>query len=201
MNPEVPCHVCGRHFYGKECYEAHLKKQRGKMSVYEMYKKCPECCKVFKVERKKKHVCFQTKCQNCGEVKDVPHDCCIQPYVPKEQNQSEHTEENDEESLSEDDDDDERPPSPEPLICAVDLECTVNENQTFETVRAGWSYLDEDSYHENATVKEFLEDAFAKTMVDERERQVFVYAHNMRALMAHFFKRGCMIWVIVSTRC
>lgn len=94
--PEVPCHVCGRHVYGKECYEAHLKKQRGKMSVCEMYKKCPECCKVFKVERKKKHVCFQTKCQNCGEVKDVLHDCYIQPYVPKEQNQSEETEENDE---------------------------------------------------------------------------------------------------------
>ena len=106
-----------------------------------MYKKCPECCRVFKVERKKKHVCFQTKCQNCGEVKDVLHDCCIQPYVPKEQNQSERTEENDEESLSEDDDDDERPPPLEPLICAVDLECTVNENQTFETVRAGWSYI------------------------------------------------------------
>lgn len=94
-------------------------------------------------------------------MKDVLHDCCIQPYVPKEQNQSERTEENDEESLSEDDDDDERPPPLEPLICAVDLECTVNENQTFETVRAGWSYLDEDSYREKATVKEFLEDAFA----------------------------------------
>lgn len=72
----------------------------------------------------------------------------------------------------------------------MDLECTVNENQTFETVPAGWSYLDEDSYHEKATVKEFLEDAFAKTMVDERERQVFVYAHNMRALMAHLFQEG-----------
>ena len=66
----------------------------------------------------------------------------------------------------------------------MDFECTVHEDQTFETVRAGWSYLDEDSYHEKATVKEFLEDAFAKTMVDERERQ------NMRGFDGTFFQEG-----------
>lgn len=76
----------------------------------------PECCKVYKVERRKKHVCFQAKCRNCGEVKDVNHDCYIQPYVPKERNPLKVTEENGEESLSEDDD---KSPEPlEPLICA-----------------------------------------------------------------------------------
>ena len=29
------------------------------MSVCEMYKKCPECCKVFKVERKKNTFAFK----------------------------------------------------------------------------------------------------------------------------------------------
>lgn len=62
--------------------------------------------------------------------------------------------------------------------------------RTFKTVLAGWSYLGEDSYHEKATVKEFLEDAFAKTMVNGQERKVFVYAHNMRGFDGTFFQEG-----------
>ena len=145
---------------------------------------------MYKVERRKKHICFQAKCRNCGEVKDVNNDCYIQPYVPKERNPLKVTDENGEESPSEDDDDDESPEPLEPLICAADLECTTDENRTFKTVRAGWSYLGEDSYHEKATVKEFLEDAFAKTMFDGQERKVFVYAHHMRVFDGTFFQEG-----------
>lgn len=189
VTPEVHCDACGQNFYGRECYEAHLQKPRSRKSVCERFKKCPECCKVCEVERRKKHICFQAKCRNCGEVKDVNHDCYIQSYVPKERNPLKVTEENGEESLSEDDDD-ESPEPLEPLICTADLECTTDENRTFKTARAGWSYLSEDSYHEKATVKEVLEDAFAKTMFDGQERKVFVYAHNMRGFDGTFFQEG-----------
>ena len=38
---------------------AHLQKQRGQKSVCERFRKCLECCKVYEVKGKKKHVCYQ----------------------------------------------------------------------------------------------------------------------------------------------
>ena len=45
------CQGCNRWFRGPDCFTAHQR------SVCAAYKKCPECCKVYKVNKKKKHVC------------------------------------------------------------------------------------------------------------------------------------------------
>ena len=53
----------------------------------------------------------------------------------------------------------------EPMICAMDFECTQNEIEEFEVVRVGWKYLGEmDSYREAGTAMDLLRDAQARTV-------------------------------------
>lgn len=100
-----------------------MQKQRGQKSVCERFRKCLECCKVYEVKGKKKHVCYQYKCRGCGKVTDVNHDCYIQPITEdKEQNQAEEEEtEGYEDSDSEEQSS--RPSKLKPLLCFVDLKC------------------------------------------------------------------------------
>ena len=169
-------------FYGQDCHEAHLK---GKKSVCQRFKKCPECCKVYKVTPKKKHACLVVKCRNCRQLQEVNHECYIQPYVSKDKEISEENEE----LLEDEDDGEEKEELPPPLICAMDLECYTDENQFFKPIRAGWSYVGEDRYYEADTVKEFLEDVFSRTIVcEDVKRQVFVYTHNMREFDGMFIQ-------------
>ena len=74
ITPTHHCQQCNRTFYGPECLEAH---RQGKKSICSRFAKCPECCKVY--ERKKRHACYMTRCQNCGQGKPVNHRCYIQP--------------------------------------------------------------------------------------------------------------------------
>ena len=73
----------------------------------------------------------------------------------------------------------------EPMICAMDFECTQDEMKDFEVVRVGWKYLGEnDSYKEAMDV---LYDAQVTTVTaDGKERKVYVYAHNMRGFDSSF---------------
>lgn len=80
---EVYCPDCNRYFYGQNCFEAHKQCHKGK-SVCSQVKKCGECCKEYKVSKKKKHVCYQHTCPNCKEKKDINHRCYIQPYEEQE---------------------------------------------------------------------------------------------------------------------
>lgn len=133
-------------FYGPECYEAHLQKQRGMKSVCERFRKCLECCKVYEVKGKKKHQCYQAKCRVCGKVTDVNHDCFIQPLTEEE---TEEETEDYEASVTEEN----SSPPLKPLICFVELECSLNEKKEFEVHRAGWMYEDEDTFYEAGTVR------------------------------------------------
>ena len=76
----------------------------------------------------------------------------------------------------------------EPLVCAIDFECSVDEIKDFKDVCVGWRYLDvEGSYREAGTAIEMLTDVMANTMTEEgKERKVFVYAHNMRGFDSLF---------------
>ena len=65
----------------------------------------------------------------------------------------------------------------EPMTCVMD----------FEVVRVGWKYLGEiGSYREAGTAMDLLRDAQARTVMDGKERKVYVYAHNMRGFDSSF---------------
>ena len=75
----------------------------------------------------------------------------------------------------------------EPMICAMDFECTTDEMKEFEVVRVGWKYLGEsDSYQEAEMAMDVLRDIKARTNENGKERKVYVYAHNMRGFDSSF---------------
>jgi len=147
-----------------------------------------------------------TKCHNCGEVTDVNHDCYIQPIKEdKEQNHADLRVIEEDSKAYEDSDSEEqgsRPSKLKPLLCFVDLECSLNEEKVFEVHRVGWAYEDDDTFLEADTVEHFLEYANSKTVVGE-ERQVVVVAHNMRGFDGIFiqgtlYEQGCSLEKILS---
>ena len=69
----VYCNDCGQSFHGQNGFTAHKKK------LCRLFKKCPECCKVYKFSKKKKHVCGEYRCPNCLEKVLPNHQCYIQP--------------------------------------------------------------------------------------------------------------------------
>lgn len=108
--------------YGPECYEAHLQKQRGQKSIWERFRKCLECCKVYEVKGKKKH-----QCRVCGKVIDVNHDCFIQPLAEdKTKADLRVIEEETEDYEASDTEEESRRPPLKPLLCFVDLQCSLN---------------------------------------------------------------------------
>ena len=97
---------------------------------------------------------------------------------------------------------DEKPP---PLVCCIDFECSLDEHKEFEDVRVGWQYVNVPrSYHEAGKAADMLDDVYARTVTaDGQERQVFVYAHNMRGFDSSFilellYKKGCQVDKILS---
>lgn len=193
VTPEVYCDQCNQKFYGQNCYDAH---KRGANSVCSRFKKCHECCQVYKFRPKKKHHCYHALCRNCKEVTLVNHRCFIQPIVDEDKTAwgprmvSEHA---DKERMmefeeAENEGDKKGKEKVEPMICAMDFECTQNEIEEFEVVRVGWKYLGEiDSYQEAGTAMDLLRDAQARTVTEDgKERKVYVYAHNMRGFDSSF---------------
>ena len=184
------CADCGQSFRGPDCFAAH------KPSRCEKFKKCPLCCKLYKFKKKKKHVCGVYKCRNC-ETNVLPkHQCYIQPIkedftglddpnLSAEDRALLETMREAECELQEGQDKDEKPP---PLVCCIDFECSVDENKEFEDVCVGWQYVNvPNSYCEAGKAADMLEDVMAKTLTaDMQERQVFVFAHNMRGFDSSF---------------
>ena len=193
VTPEVYCDQCNQKFYGQNCYDAH---KRGANSVCSRFKKCHECCQVYKFCPKKKHHCYHALCRNCKEVTLVNHRCFIQPIVDEDKTAwgpRMVSEDADEERMmefeeAENEGDSEGKEKVEPMICAMDFECTQNEIEEFEVVRVGWKYLGEiDSYQEAGTAMDLLHDAQARTVTEDgKERKVYVYAHNMRGFDSSF---------------
>ena len=68
----LECKNCNRWFRGPDCFAAHQR------SVCASYKKCLDCCKVYKVDKKKKHVCGVYVCSNCKTNVLANHQCYIQ---------------------------------------------------------------------------------------------------------------------------
>ena len=83
---------------------------------------------------------------------------------------------------------------PDPLIIAFDIECEAkaiegSEDKVFVPVLIGWSTLREvDDYYEVTTIKEFLAEMKAKTVFEGEEREVFCFAHNLRAFDGLFIQ-------------
>ena len=178
VRPEVYCNQCNKKFYGQNCYDAH---KRGTKSVCSRFKKCHECCQVYKFNPKKKHRCQHALCHNCKQVTHVNHRCFIQPIVDEEKTDSEDA---DNEIMMEAENEGEML---EPMVSVMDFECTTDEMKEFEVVRVGWKYLGErDSYQEAGTAMDVLRDAKARTVEDRKERKVYVYAHNMRGFDSSF---------------
>ena len=197
VKPKHYCKDCNRMFYSPDCLEAHKRGTEKRKSVCARFNKCKECCKVHR--RTKGHHCGYARCSNCGAVRQIHHQCFIQPFKPKKAKENE--EENEEyvgQSEEEDDDlpagggDDEKPP---PLIIAFDIECEAlsiegSEDKLFEPILIGWSTLYEvNDYHEVASIKEFLDAMLRKTNVDGKDRDVYCFAHNLRAFDGLFIQK------------
>ena len=188
----VFCKDCGQTFYGQNCFKTHQTK------LCQKSKKCPDCCKVYKFSKKKKHICGEYKCPNCREKVLANHQCYIQPLKMDFSNlQNEAGDLNEEDrALLEDmveaevseksaQEEEEEPP---PLVCCIDFECALDRNQDFEDVRVGWQYVNvEGSYRKAGKACDMLQDLFSKTVTAEmKERKVFVFAHNMREFDSSF---------------
>ena len=107
-----------------------------------------------------------------------------------------------ERELQAEQDQDEPPP---PLVCCIDFECSVDENKEFEDVRVGWQYVNvPNSYREAGKAADMLDDVMAKTITSQQEeRQVFVFAHNMRGFDSSFilqllYDKGYQVEKILS---
>ena len=99
---------------------------------------------------------------------------------------------------------DEEPP---PLVCCIDFECGLDENNDFEDVRVGWQYVNvEGNYREAGKASDMLDDVMAKTVTAEmKERKVFVFAHNMRGFDSSFilqllYDKGYKVEKVLSMR-
>ena len=107
-----------------------------------------------------------------------------------------------ERELQEGEDKDEKPL---PLVCCIDFECSVDEHKEFEDVRVGWQYVNvPNSYREAGKAADLLEDVMSKTLTaDMQERQVFVFAYNMRGFDSSFilqllYDKGYQVEKILS---
>ena len=144
---------------------------------------------MYKVHAKKKHRCQHALCRNCKQVIHVNHRCFIQPIADEEDlSDSEDAEEEQMREFEEAENgglDDGQ--MLEPMICAMDFECTTDEMEEFEVVRVEWKYLGEsDSYKEAETAMDVLRDAKARTNENGKERKVYVYANNMHGFDSSF---------------
>ena len=210
--PSYYCQDCQRRFYGPDCFQNHLQGTEKRKSVCKRFKKCLTCCKTFK--RTKQHLCFNARCGNCGRIQAVSHQCFIQPYKPKKRSEQEEEDETEKyigQSEEEDEDvrtfsEDEKPP---PVIVAFDIECAATpiegtDDKLFEPVLIGWSTLREpEDYHEVTTIKAFLEAMNAKTNYEGKERDVYCFAHNLRAfdgmfIQAELYDQGVTIHSILN---
>ena len=109
------------------------------------------------------------------------------------------------ESEREKKEDQEKDEPPPPLVCCIDFECSVDENQDFEDIRVGWQYVNvKNSYREAGKASDMLEDVMSKTITcNHEERQVFVFAHNMRGSDSSFilqllYDKGYQVEKILS---
>ena len=193
------CNECNRWFRGPDCFTAHQR------TVCANWKKCLDCCKVYKFNKKKKHQCGEYACSNCKENVSRNHQCYIQPIKDPEQEnfcrmQIPNLSAEDRELLEtmQDMEREEmegaqsKKEKPEPLVCCIDFECSLDANKEFEDVLVGWQYLnDPASYREAGKAAEMMADVIDRTTDENGEpRQVFVFAHNMRGFDSSFILQG-----------
>ena len=209
--PSLLCKDCNRWFRGPDCFAAHQR------SVCAKLKKCLDCCKVYKFNKKKKYVCGEYTCSNCKENVPANHQCYIQPI--KEENHEEFcrmeipglTGEDQElldamkEMERELQGEQNKKEKPAPLVCCIDFECSVDANKEFEDVLVGWQYVNvPGSYQEAGKAVDMLDDVLAHTETENgEERQVFVFAHNMRGfdssfILQHLYEKGFAAEKILS---
>ena len=204
---DVYCGDCGQSFRGPDCFAAHKTNRCAK------YKKCFHCCKVYKFSAKKKHVCGVYKCRNCKEKVLPKHQCYIMPLKEEFNGLDDPNLNPEDRALLEDmieaenaekqaQEKDELPP---PLVCCIDFECSLDDNRDFEDVRVGWQYVNvKNSYREAGKASDMLDDVMSKTITrDMEERQVFVFAHNIRGFDSSFilqllYDKGYQVEKILS---
>ena len=141
---------------------------------------------MYKYSKKKKHVCREYRCPNCREKVLPKHQCYIQPLGQADEISEDLEDLTEAEAVEKSSqEEDEEPP---PLVCCIDFECGLDENNDFEDVRVGWQYVNVNgSYREAGKESDMLEDVMAKTVTAEmKERKVLVFAHNMRGFDSSF---------------
>lgn len=145
VKPTLHFPDCNCMFYGQDCFDAHKAKgqKRTDQSICESWKKCLRCCGHFHVNPKKPHKCYHISCTNCGEFAHVNHRCYIQPIVeepPREQQEDPLEDPLHFQFEADDGDDDEnRGPSPRPVLCFADIECTLSDDRMFFPNLICWS--------------------------------------------------------------
>lgn len=84
---EIICEKCNRKFYGKKCFDNHLK-NRSKVenktdSVCQALKKCLKCEKIITGKYVIEHKCCYKECSNCGKYVNNEHKCYLKKIKVK----------------------------------------------------------------------------------------------------------------------
>ena len=112
----------------------------------------------------------------------------------KKSEEEERFDEEEAEALEEEENVPGKKEKPLPIVVAFDIECAAQPmegsmEKVFEPVLIGWSTLgDVEDYQEVATIREFLTAMKAKTNFEGEDRDVYCYAHNLRAFDGLFIQ-------------
>ena len=84
---EIVCKKCNRKFFGKRCFNNHLKNRsngNGKTDIVcDAVKKCLDCSRIITGKYVDRHKCGFCECNNCGMYVDSSHKCYMKKLRPK----------------------------------------------------------------------------------------------------------------------
>ena len=156
------------------------------MSLCQKLKKCLKCCKVLKVNPKKPHKCFYTKCHHCRKYVHIYN---RRYYIQKVK--EEESNENEEEEMNENEEE-EKPP---PLMVFADIECLVEpfEDGKKQFVADLICYATgEDAPNVSHTfsgdtyIEQFIQVMNELTEDRDNERDLFIIFQNLKGFDSNF---------------
>ena len=84
---EIICKKCNRKFFGKRCFNNHLKNRsngEGKMDIVcDAVKRCLDCSRIITGKYVNAHRCGYTECTNCGKYVSNTHKCFMKKVRAK----------------------------------------------------------------------------------------------------------------------
>ena len=180
--PEDYCTQCNTKFFGIHCKRHHFESKQ-----CESQKTCLQCQAEYAVIKGKRHRCGFAKCNVCKEYVYInDHRCYIQPV--EQEKEAKETEEPTEEGGSS------MVAPPSPLLVYADIEAYQNEENVFVPNLLCYTTAEEEDIHAldgEDCVLQFLEelDDLSEVPNSERERQITIVFHNLKAFDGIFLIR------------